>query len=68
MMTERQKEIYDYIEHFISENQCSSTVREITKAVGLKSTSTVHGHLDNMRKKGYITYIDSFPRTQEHYK
>ncbi|MEK3973747.1 LexA family protein [Psychrobacillus sp. FSL K6-1267] len=62
-MTKRQREIYEYIKTFISEHHYSPTIREITKALGLKSSSTVHGHLETMRKKGYITYIDSFPRT-----
>lgn len=63
MMTKRQREIYEYIKTFISEHRYSPTIREITKGLGLKSSSTVHGHLESMRKKGYITYIDSFPRT-----
>ena len=61
-MNERHKQIYEYIEKFIAENNYSPTVREIGNAVG-RSSSTVHGHLDRMRDKGYITFIDTFPRT-----
>ena len=62
-MSERQQKIYDYIKNHITEKQYAPTIREITVAVGLKSPSTVHGHLDRMQEKGYIDFIDSFPRT-----
>lgn len=59
----RQKEIYIFIQAFINENKFSPTVREIAEAVNLKSSSTAHGHLNKLREKGYITFMDSFPRT-----
>lgn len=59
----RQKEIYTFIQTFINENQFSPTVREIADAVNLKSSSTAHGHLNRLREKGYITFMDSYPRT-----
>lgn len=59
----RQIQILQFINEFINEHQYSPTVREITEAVGLKSPSTVHGHLDRLRKKGYINFVDSSPRT-----
>lgn len=62
-MGERQKKIYEYIIKYIEENRYSPTTREITKGVNIKSVSTVHGHLVKMREKGYINFIDSFPRT-----
>ncbi|MEK5038747.1 LexA family protein [Sporosarcina sp. FSL K6-3457] len=62
-MRERQQKIYDYIKSYIADNQYPPTIREITTGVGLKSPSTVHGHLDRMREKGYIDFIDSRPRT-----
>lgn len=62
-MSERQQQIYDYIKNHIVEKQYPPTVREIAVAVGLKSSSTVHGHLDTMRKKKYINFMDSLPRT-----
>lgn len=62
-MRERQQKIYDYIKSYIEEKQYPPTIREIAKAVGLNSPSTVHGHLDRMRRKGYIDFIDSLPRT-----
>lgn len=59
----RQKEIYDFIKCFLQEYKYSPTVREIGTAVNLSSPSTVHGHLNRLRKNGYITFIDSSPRT-----
>lgn len=62
-MTKRQKQIYDYIKSYIRENSYPPTIREITEAVGLKSPSTVHGHLNKMRDNGYIDFANSLPRT-----
>lgn len=62
-MKERQQKIYDYIKVCVAENQYPPTIREIAAAVGLSSPSTVHGHLDRMRKKGYIDFVNSSPRT-----
>lgn len=62
-MGNRQQQIYDFIKRYIAEKQYAPTVREITVAVGLKSPSTTHGHLDRMREKGYIDFADSLPRT-----
>ena len=62
-MSERQQKIYDFIKKHIAENQYAPTIREITTAVGLKSPSTVHGHLDRMREKGYIDFVNSSSRT-----
>lgn len=62
-MGTKQQQIYDFIKKHIAEKQYSPSVREITKAVELKSTSTTHGHLDRMRKKGLIDFVDSLPRT-----
>ncbi|WP_445322758.1 helix-turn-helix domain-containing protein [Psychrobacillus sp. FSL K6-2684] len=62
-MKTRQQDIYNFIRGYISENQYSPSLREIADAVGLSSPSTVHKHLNTLRNKGYISYIDSHPRT-----
>ena len=62
-MSERQKEIYEYIKSFISEYKYSPSIREIGKAVGLKSPATVHVHLDKMRENGFIDFANALPRT-----
>jgi len=62
-MTERQQKIFVFIKKYIEENRYSPTTREITSGIGLKSVSSVHGHLVKMRKNGYIDFIDFLPRT-----
>lgn len=61
-MSNRQLEIYDFIKEYIVKNQYAPTIREITTAVGLKSPSTVHGHLDKMRNNGYIDFVNTSAR------
>ena len=61
----KQKEIYEFIKQYIDEKEYSPTVREICSAVGLKSTSTVHGHLERLEKKGLIKKDAAKPRTIE---
>lgn len=56
-MKKRQQDIYDFIEEYISERHYSPTVREIAKAVGLSSTSSVHGHLKRMRRRGTLILL-----------
>ena len=62
-MSDRQQKIYDFVKTYIAENHYSPSMREITDAVGLKSVSTVHGHLDRMREKGYIDFANTSART-----
>ncbi|MEK3955356.1 LexA family protein [Psychrobacillus sp. FSL K6-1464] len=62
-MNKRQLQIYEYIKIFLAENKYSPSMREVGIAVGLKSSSTIHGHLETMRKNGYIDFINSSPRT-----
>ena len=54
-LTEKQREIYDYIKWFLRERSYSPSVREIAAAVGLKSPSTVHFHLKAMEEQGFLT-------------
>lgn len=53
-LSEKQKLILEFLQKEIEENGFPPTVREICKAVGLSSTSTVHTHLEILQKKGYI--------------
>lgn len=62
-MSKRQLQIYEYIKGYIKKHQYSPTIKEITDAVGLKSTSTTHGHIERMRKQGYIDFINMRSRT-----
>jgi repressor LexA len=53
-LTSKQEMVLNYIRHFIVEHGYPPTVRDICKAVGLSSTSTAHGYLSRLEKKGYI--------------
>lgn len=58
-----QQRILDYIENYIEVNGFPPSVREIGQAVDLKSTSTVHGHLNRLEKKGLLHRKAMKPRT-----
>lgn len=61
-LNEKQKEVYDFLLEFTKTNGYPPSVREICKAVSLKSTSTVHGHLKRLEKKGLIYRDPTKPR------
>ncbi len=61
----KQQQILDFIKSEIKTKGYPPSVREICEAVALKSTSTVHGHLDRMEKKGYIRRDAQKPRAIE---
>ncbi len=60
-----QTEIYDFIQSEVINKGYPPSVREICAQVGLSSTSTVHGHLSRMEKKGLIKRDPSKPRAIE---
>ena len=60
---QRRIEIISYIVAFKQVHQYSPSVREIGQAVGITSTSTVHGHLERMRRDGLIETNTNNPRT-----
>ena len=64
-LTKRQKEIFDYIRRYAGKYGYPPTVREIGKAVGLHSSSTVHAHLANLEKSGLLRRDPSKPRAIE---
>jgi repressor LexA len=53
-LTKRQKEILDFITGFIEERGYAPSFEEIAKAFGYSSLATVHEHLSNLERKGYI--------------
>lgn len=61
-MSEIQMKIYMYIVFYVKENLYPPTVREIGKAVGLRSTSSVFSHLQTLDKMGLIKVRASEPR------
>jgi repressor LexA len=64
-LTKRQKEIFDYIRKHAAKTGYPPTVREIGKAVGLHSSSTVHAHLANLEKIGLLRRDPTKPRAIE---
>lgn len=61
----KQAEIYDYMKNYVLAKGYPPSVREICGAVGLRSTSTVHGHLERLEKKGLIRRDPTKPRAIE---
>src|SRR5919106_7046278 len=64
-LTKRQQEIFDFIKHYSTKYGYPPTVRDIGKAVGLASSSTVHAHLANLEKLGLLRRDPSKPRAIE---
>ena len=64
-MTKRQQEIFTFIKRYASKYGYPPTVREIGKAVGLASSSTVHAHLANLEKYGVLRRDPTKPRAIE---
>jgi repressor LexA len=64
-ITAKQQQILDYIKEEIVKRGYPPAVREICDAVGLKSTSSVHAHLESLEKKGYIRRDPSKTRAIE---
>lgn len=64
-LTDRQRQILDYILAEINKKGYPPSVREIGQAVGLTSSSTVHSHLAALERKGYIRRDPTKPRALE---
>ena len=64
-ITNKQKEILEYIKNCILNKGYPPAVREICEAVHLKSTSSVHSHLETLEKNGYIRRDPTKPRAIE---
>ena len=64
-ITAKQQEILEYIKETILKKGYPPAVREICEAVHLKSTSSVHSHLETLEEKGYIRRDPTKPRTSE---
>ena len=64
-LTKRQQEIFDFIKRYSSQHGYPPTVRDIGKAIGLHSSSTVHAHLANLEKIGLLRRDPTKPRAIE---
>ena len=64
-ISDKQKEILEFIKYEILNKGYPPTVRDICEAVHLKSTSSVHSHLETLEKNGYIRRDPTKPRAIE---
>lgn len=64
-ISDKQKEILEYMKQEILNKGYPPTVRDICEAVKLKSTSSVHSHLETLEKNGYIRRDPTKPRAIE---
>lgn len=64
-LRDKQREIYDFLKVYTENKGYPPSVREICEAVNLRSTSTVHGHLKRLEKKGLIKRDPTKPRALE---
>src|SRR5215212_9768904 len=64
-LTTRQQQIYEFIKRYTSEKGYPPTVRDIGRAIGLTSSSTVHAHLANLERLGLLRRDPTKPRAME---
>jgi repressor LexA len=64
-LTKRQQEIFDFVKRYAGEHGYPPTVRDIGRAIGLTSSSTVHAHLSNLEKLGVLRRDPTKPRAIE---
>src|SRR5215217_6337425 len=64
-LTKRQQEIFDFIKRYSGEHGYPPTVRDIGRAIGLTSSSTVHAHLANLERAGVLRRDPTKPRAME---
>ena len=64
-LTKRQQEIFDFVRRYVGEHGYPPTVRDIGKAIGLTSSSTVHAHLGNLERLGLLRRDPTKPRAIE---
>jgi repressor LexA len=65
VLTGRQQEIWDFLVDYVDRHGYPPTVREIGEHVGLASPSTVHAHLANLERAGYLKRDPTKPRALE---
>ncbi|MCM2674117.1 LexA repressor [Alkalicoccobacillus plakortidis] len=62
-LTNKQERVFGAIKSFIEENELPPTSRELCVILGIKSSSTIHGHFVKLKDKGYIDWEEAKPRT-----
>ena len=64
-LTDRQRQILEYVAETVADRGYPPSVREVCDALGLASSSTVHSHFQALQKKGYIKIDPTKPRAIE---
>ncbi|MGA9380514.1 MAG: repressor LexA, partial [Phormidium sp.] len=62
-LTEAQQELYDWLAEYINQHHYAPSIRQMMRAMNLKSPAPVQSRLDHLREKGYITWSDGKART-----
>ncbi|MBE9102564.1 transcriptional repressor LexA [Vacuolonema iberomarrocanum] len=62
-LTTVQQQLYDWLVEYIRENQHSPSIRQMMKAMGLKSPAPIQSRLEHLRSKGYIAWTEGKART-----
>ncbi|MFE4104786.1 transcriptional repressor LexA [Almyronema epifaneia] len=62
-LTEAQQELYEWLVDYIRRNQHSPSIRQMMKAMGLRSPAPIQSRLDHLRSKGYIDWTEGKART-----
>ena len=62
-ITKKQKQVFDFINGYISENGISPTIEEIRRELKLKAVSTIHEHINTLKEKGYLSKTDNSARS-----
>ncbi len=63
VLTDKQKELYFAIKHFIKDNGFAPTMRQLCEITGNNSTSVVANKLYQLKKKGYVDFVPYKSRT-----
>lgn len=61
-LTKKQKQVFDFINAYISKNGISPTIEEIRKKLKLKAVSTIHEHINSLKEKGYLAKTENSAR------
>lgn len=61
-LTKKQKQVFDFINTYITENGISPTLEEIRKKLKLKAISTIHEHIHYLKEKGYLSKSENLSR------
>ncbi len=62
-LTEVQQELYNWLVEYIQEHQHSPSIRQMMRAMGLKSPAPIQSRLEHLRTKGYIDWTEGKART-----